>query len=92
MLVSIPCFCSASHARMPSHVEAICRAYEVRPLLHCLTTSLSTSRSTYNQDWAKLQVACQSPALHGDGKPSNRIRCIQGTSLAGPYHVKAWLL
>jgi hypothetical protein len=24
MLVSTPCFCSSSHARMPSHVDAIC--------------------------------------------------------------------
>ncbi len=28
MLVSIPCFCSASQARMPSHVDAICRVAE----------------------------------------------------------------
>ena len=24
MLVEMPCFCSTSHARMPSHVDAIC--------------------------------------------------------------------
>lgn len=28
MLVSMPCFCSASQARMPSHVDAICRKPE----------------------------------------------------------------
>ena len=30
MLVSMPCFCSASQARMPSHVDAICRKPEVQ--------------------------------------------------------------
>ena len=29
MLQSMPCFCSASHARMPSQVDAICMATKV---------------------------------------------------------------
>ena len=40
MLVSMPCFWSSSHARMPSHVEAIYRASE-RQAVQALPNGIS---------------------------------------------------
>ena len=77
MLVSIPCFCSASHARMPSHVEAICRASESQAIESLPgNISLHLPRSTFDQERAKLQVVRHIPELSGDdGNPTNRILC-----------------
>ena len=58
MLVSMPCFWSSSHARMPSHVEAIYRASE-RQAVQALPSGISffPHRASLSPGKAEHQVS-----------------------------------